>query len=102
MPRGSRCPAIQAFRALAGVACGANQVQRAPESIAASGCFTRPLAITIAAPAAVAMRPASIFVFMPPRERSEPAEPAIASIAEVIAGTKSMKEAFGSAAGGAV
>ena len=29
-PRGSRCPAIQALRRCAGVACGANQVQRAP------------------------------------------------------------------------
>ena len=95
VPRGSRWLAIHALRAEAGVACGANQVARAPASIAASGFFVRPLAITIAAPAAVAIFPASILVFMPPRDSSEPAEPAIASIAGVIAGTKSMKAASG-------
>ena len=47
----------------------------------------RPEAITIWVPPWVAILPASILVCMPPRESSEPAAPAIASIAGVMRST---------------
>ena len=87
-PRGSRWPAIQAFRALR-----RRGLRREPgaararvdrrERVARRGRWRSPSR----APAAVAILPASILVFMPPRDSSEPAAPAIASIAGVIAGT---------------
>ena len=52
-----------------------------------SGWSSWPLAITIVVPAAVAILPASILVCMPPRDSSEPAPPAIASISGVIRST---------------
>ena len=51
-----------------------------PAPTRATGWAMRPSAITICVPADVAMRAASILVRMPPRESSEAAPPAIASI----------------------
>ena len=62
----------------------ARRVRFAPSPIAVSGLGTRPDAITIWVPPAVAILAASIFVCMPPRERSDPAAPAIASMAGVM------------------
>ena len=45
---------------------------------------------------------APYIVFMPPRESSDPALPAIASISAVMRGTSGRKTAFGSSKGGAV
>ena len=47
----------------------------------------RPSAITMCAPAEVAMRAASILVRMPPRDSSDAAPPAIASISGVTRST---------------
>src|SRR5262249_35195504 len=74
-PLGSGDPAIHFLRAGTGLAGVRNQVQRAPPAIAASGCATRPDAITICVPAWVAILPASILVCMPPRESPDPAAP---------------------------
>ena len=52
-------------------------------------------------PALVAIRAASILVCMPPRESSEPAAPAIASISGVMRGTQGMCRAPASLSGGA-
>ena len=78
------------------------QVQRPVCSICRSGCRTCPDAITIWAPPEVAILPASILVFMPPRENSEPAAPAMFSISAVMRSTTGMCRAEGSRAGGAV
>src|SRR6516162_3340142 len=86
-PLGSSEPAIHFLRAVMGLAGVRNQVQRAPPAIAASGCATRPEAITICVPPWVAILPASILVCMPPRDSSDPAAPAIASIAGVMRST---------------
>ena len=48
---------------------------------ATADALSWPLAITMVVPPAVAILPASILVCMPPRDSSEPAAPAIASIA---------------------
>jgi hypothetical protein len=57
----------------------------------------------IAVPAASAILPASILVRMPPRDSSDAAPPAIASISGVMASTTGMKlSRLGSLAGGAV
>ena len=53
-------------------------------------------------PARVAIFPASIFVTIPPRESSDPALPAMASICGVICSTVSMKSAVELSSGGAV
>ena len=58
--------------------------------------------MTMWMPLTVAILPASILVRMPPRDRSEPAPPAIASIAGVMRSTTAMCRAVGSPAGGAV
>ena len=59
--------------------------------------------MTIAVPAAVAILPASILVCMPPRDSSEPAAPAIASISGVMRSTVSISNvACGFDCGGAV
>ena len=55
----------------------------------------RPDAITIWVPAWVAILPASILVCMPPRDSSEPAAPAIASIAGVMRSTSGTSLASG-------
>ena len=59
--------------------------------------------MTMTVPAAVAILPASILVCMPPRESSEPAAPAIASIAggDALDGLERSARS-GSTAGGAV
>ena len=59
-------------------------MQSPPPAMRAIGWATRPSAITMCAPAEVAMRAASILVRMPPRESSDAAPPAIASISGVI------------------
>ena len=56
----------------------------------------------IAVPAEVAIFAASSLVRMPPRESSDAAAPAIASISGVIASTSGMKRTVGSSDGGAV
>ena len=61
-----------------------------------------PEAMIIAQPAPVAIRPASILVFMPPRESSDPAPPAIASISGVMDAISERNSASGFVAGGAV
>ena len=66
-----------------------------------SGCCSCPRAMIIAVPAAVAILPASSLVCMPPRDSSEPALPAIASISGVMRSTSGRKRASGSCAGGA-
>src|SRR5262249_56883218 len=100
-PLGSSEPAIHFFRAVIGLAGVTNQVQRAPSAIALSGCATRPDAITMCVPPCVTILAASILVCMPPRESSEPAAPAIASILGVMHSTSGTNLALVLAAGGA-
>ena len=77
-------------------------MQRPPATMAPRGFFGRPSAITIWVPPAAAILPASILVRMPPRESSEPAPPAIASIAGVICSTSGMCRAADRGRGGGV
>jgi len=100
-PFGSSAPAIHFLRAVTGLAGVRNQVQRALSAIARSGCAMRPEAITMWVPPAVAILAASILVCMPPRESSEPAAPAMASIAGVMRSTSGTSCAFALAPGGA-
>jgi hypothetical protein len=95
-------PAIQVLRAVTGVLAGANQEWRAPVSMAFSGWSVLPEAMIMAQPAPVAILPASILVRMPPRDSSEAAPPAMASISGVISAIVSRKRASGSRCGGAV
>ena len=90
------------YAALTGLADGLNRVARSPLSMAASGFIRAPEAMIIAVPAAVAIFPASSLVFMPPREISEAAAPAMASMAGVILSTTGKNSASGSRCGGAV
>src|SRR5881392_1620305 len=83
VPFGSSDPAIQRLRAVTGLAGVRNQVQRPPSAIACSGCSILPDAISIWVPAVVAILAAWILVVMPPRDNSDPAAPAIASISAV-------------------
>src|SRR5215467_2585878 len=99
-PLGSREPAIHFFRAVIGLAGVTNQVQRTPLAIASSGCAMRPDAMTICVPACVAILAASILVCMPPRESSEPAAPAIASMPGVMYSTSGTNFALAFSAGG--
>ena len=101
VPFGSSAPAIHFLRAVTGLAAVRNQVQRAPSAIARSGCSTRPEAMTMCVPALVAIRAASILVCMPPRDSSEPAAPAIASISGVTRATQGMCRAAALMPGGA-
>jgi len=78
-----------------------NQVQRPPSDIACSGCSILPDAISIWVPAVVAILAASILVYMPPRDSSDSAAPAIASISDVTDSTIGISLAFGLAPGGA-
>ena len=78
---------IHFLRAVTGFAGVRNQVQGAPSAIALSGWAMRPDAITMWVPAAVAIFAASILVRMPPRDSSEPAAPAIATISGVMRST---------------
>ena len=74
------------LRAVTGLAGVRNQVQRAALGDApAADARSCPSAMIMCVPAAVAILPASILVRMPPRDSSEPAPPAIASISGVIA-----------------
>ena len=98
---GSSEPAIHFLRAVTGLAGVRNQVQGAPFAIASSAWGTRPEAITMWVPARVAILPASILVCMPPRESSEPAAPAMASISGVIWLTSGMSLACAFSPGGA-
>ena len=81
------CRISSVFQALTGVELALNSVDRSPLSMAASGLRRVPDAMIMAVPAALAILPASSLVFMPPREYSDAAAPAIASISGVIAST---------------
>src|SRR6201999_2327182 len=101
VPLGSSEPAIQRFRAVTGLAGVRNQVQRPPSDMACSGCSILPEAISIWVPAVVAILAASILVYMPPRDNSDSAAPAIASISEVTDSTIGISLASGLRPGGA-
>ena len=88
VPLGSSEPAIHFLRAVTGLPAARNQVQRAPLAMASSGCSMCPEAITMWVPPPVAILAASILVCMPPRDRPEPAAPAIASISGVMRSTR--------------
>src|SRR5437016_1443344 len=100
-PFGSNDRAIHRLRAVTGLAGVRNQVQRPLSDIACSGCSILPEAISICVPAVVAIFAASILVRMPPRDSSDSAAPAIASISEVTDCTIGTNLAFGLLAGGA-
>src|SRR5262249_57448526 len=100
LPVGRSEPAIHLLRAVTGLPGARNQVHGPPAAIACSGLSTAPGAITMWTPEAVAILPASIFVCMPPRERPEPAAPAMASTSDVIFATSGVRLASGFAAGG--
>ena len=102
VPFGSSAPAIHVLRAVAGLEGVMNQVQRPPSATVRRGFIRRPSAMTMCVPPAVAIWAASILVRMPPRESSEAAPPAMASIAGVMRSTTGMCRAAGSVAGGAV
>src|SRR4051812_2009326 len=102
VPLGSSEPAIQRFRAVTGLAGVRNQVQHPPSAMACNGCSILPDAITMWVPADVAILAASILVNMPPRDSSDSAAPAIASISEVTDCTIGISLASGLAPGGAV
>src|SRR5579883_3437135 len=101
VPLGSSEPAIHRLRAVIGLAGVRNEVQRPPSAIAASGWVILPEAISMWVPAVVAILAASILVRMPPRDSSDPAAPAIASISLVTDSTTGISLAWGLAAGGA-
>src|ERR1700748_3959026 len=101
VPFGSSEPAIHRLRAVTGLAGVRNQVQRPPAAIACSGCSILPDAISIWVPAVVAILAASILVYMPPRDNSDSAAPAIRSISEVTDSTIGISFALGLAPGGA-
>src|SRR4029077_7827176 len=100
VPFGSSEPAIQRFRAVTGLAGVRNQVQRPPSAIACNGCSILPDAISIWVPAVVAIFAASILVRMPPRDNSDSAAPAIASISDVTEQSVGISFAVGFALGG--
>ena len=100
-PFSSSVPPIHALRAVTGLDGVRNQVQGPPSAIRAIGWATRPSAITMYAPPAPAMRAASILVRMPPRDASEAAPPAIASICGVNRSTTGISRADGLSCGGA-
>src|SRR2546423_11600019 len=101
VPFGANDPAIHRLLAVTGLAGVRNQVQRPPSAMACSGCSIFPDAINMCVPAVVAIFAASILVRMPPRDNSDPAAPAIASISEVTDSTIGTSSAFGLLAGGA-
>src|SRR6201982_2175325 len=101
VPFGASEPAIQRFRAVTGLAGVRNQVQRPPSAMACSGCSILPEAISIWVPAVVAILAASILVYMPPRDSSDSAAPAMASISDVTDSTTGISFAPGLLAGGA-
>ena len=101
VPFGSSEPAIQRLRAVTGLAGVRNQVQRPPSAMACSGCSILPEAISICVPAVVAILAASILVRMPPRDSSDSAAPAIASISDVTESTIGISFALGLVPGGA-
>src|SRR5665213_1483 len=101
VPFGSRDPAIHRFRAVTGLAGVRNQVQWPPSAMACSGCAILPDAISMWVPAVVAILAASILVRMPPRDSSDSAAPAIASISAVTDSTIGISLAFGLLPGGA-
>ena len=72
-PLSSSEPPIQILRAAIGFDGVRNHVHRPPSATRAMGCSTRPSAMTMCAPAAVAIRAASILVRMPPRDSSDAA-----------------------------
>src|SRR4030081_1285701 len=100
VPFGSSEPAIHRLRAVTGLAGVRNQVQRPPPAMACSGCSILPDAISIWVPAEVAIFAASILVNMPPRDNSDSAAPAIASLSEVTDSTNGISFASGLDAGG--
>ncbi len=100
-PFSSSVPPIQTLRAAIGLDGVRNQVHGPPSATRAIGWAIRPSAITMWAPPAAAMRAASILVRMPPREASEAAPPAIASIRGVTRSTSAISLARGFSCGGA-
>src|SRR5258708_2957714 len=102
VPFGSKEPGIHGLGAVTGLAGVRNQVQRPPSDIACSGCSILPDAISIWVPDVVAIFAASILVRMPPRDSSDSAAPAIASISEVTDSTIGTSFAFGLLAGRAI
>ena len=62
-------------------------MQRPPSATRRNGFLARPSAMTMWVPPAVAILPASTLVRMPPRESSEAAPPAMASMAGVMRST---------------
>ncbi len=101
MPFGSSEPAIHFLRDVTGLTGVRNQVTGAPAAIACRGWSIRPDAITMWVPPVVAILPASILVCMPPRDSSELAVPAIASISGVIRSTTATSLALALVPGGA-
>src|SRR6201991_4439392 len=101
VPFGSSEPAIQRLRAVTGLAGVRNHEQRPPSAVACKGCPILPDAITICVPLMVAILAASILVYMPPRDSSDSAAPAMASISDVTDSTIGISLAFGLAPGGA-
>src|SRR6202051_1618812 len=99
-PLGSSDPAIHRLRAVTGLAGVRNHVQRPPSAIARSGCSILPDAISMWVPAEVAIFAASILWNRPPRENSDSAPPAIASISAVTESTNGISFAPGLEAGG--
>ena len=81
------------MRAVTGLDEVRNQVQGAPASIAGERRSTLPEAITMAVPPPTAILAASTLVRMPPRDSSEPASPAMASISGVMRGTTGIRRA---------
>ena len=81
---------------------GGNALQSgAGTAIACNGCSILPEAISICVPPVVAIFAASTLVRMPPRESSDSASPATASISEEMLSTTGMSLAFGLFFGGA-
>ena len=78
------------------------QRKRPPSAIAARGCAILPEAISICVPPVVAIFAASILVRMPPRDSSDSASPAIASISAVTLSITGISLAFGFCDGGAL
>ena len=89
VPLGSSEPAIHFLRAVTGLPAVTNQVQRAPLAMASSGWSTMAGGDHhVGARAPVAILAASILVCMPPRDRPDPAAPAMASISGVMRSTR--------------
>ena len=94
-PLSSSVPPIQIFRAATGSTASGTRCSGRPRRRARSGARRARRRSPCASPPAVAMRAASILVRMPPRDSSEAAPPAIASISGVTRSTIGMSFASG-------